>query len=103
MIDHEPRKRLLMDGVWLSFTTLAKHVMSELLLHNLRGPELLVDYQMYDYSLAKWSLAWVVRWRISFSGRSHFPMDVTDDPLVRIAKVLGTEIYLTTLTYATLN
>uniref|UniRef100_A0A674BPT3 non-specific serine/threonine protein kinase n=1 Tax=Salmo trutta TaxID=8032 RepID=A0A674BPT3_SALTR len=55
-----------------------------------KGPELLVDYQMYDYSLDMWSLgcmlaSMVFRKEPFFHGHDNY------DQLVRIAKVLGTE------------
>lgn len=55
-----------------------------------KSPELLVDYQMYDYSLDMWSLgcmlaAMVFRKEPFFHGKDN------DDQLVRIAKVLGTD------------
>uniref|UniRef100_A0A1I8F3W4 non-specific serine/threonine protein kinase n=1 Tax=Macrostomum lignano TaxID=282301 RepID=A0A1I8F3W4_9PLAT len=48
-----------------------------------KGPELLLDYQMYDYSLDMWSLG-CIRSR-SFTVTNNY------DQLVRIAKVLGTD------------
>lgn len=55
-----------------------------------KGPELLVDYQMYDYSLDMWSLgcmfaSMIFRKEPFFHGHDNY------DQLVRIAKVLGTE------------
>uniref|UniRef100_A0A8C6CS90 non-specific serine/threonine protein kinase n=1 Tax=Moschus moschiferus TaxID=68415 RepID=A0A8C6CS90_MOSMO len=55
-----------------------------------KGPELLVDYQMYDYSLDMWSLGCMLASMIfrkePFShGQDNY------DQLVRIAKVLGTD------------
>lgn len=54
-----------------------------------KGPELLVDYQYYDYSLDLWSLGcmlagMIFRQEPFFHGRDNY------DQLVRIAKVLGT-------------
>lgn len=55
-----------------------------------KAPELLVDYQMYDYSMDIWSTGCMIasmmfRKEPFFFGRSN------DDQLVRITKVLGTD------------
>lgn len=56
----------------------------------LQGPELLVDYQMYDYSLDMWSLGCMLASMI-FRKEPFFHGHDNYDQLVRIAKVLGTE------------
>ena len=56
----------------------------------LLGPELLVDYQMYDYSLDMWSLGCMLASMI-FRKEPFFHGHDNYDQLVRIAKVLGTE------------
>ncbi len=59
-----------------------------------KGPELLVDFQEYDYSLDLWSLGAmfagiIFRKEPFFSGSDNY------DQLVKIAKVLGTdELYV---------
>lgn len=55
-----------------------------------KGPELLVDFQMYDYSLDMWSLgcmfaSMIFRKEPFFHGQDNY------DQLVKIAKVLGTD------------
>lgn len=55
-----------------------------------QGPELLVDYQMYDYSLDMWSLGCMLASMI-FRKEPFFHGHDNYDQLVRIAKVLGTE------------
>uniref|UniRef100_A0A8C1DN30 non-specific serine/threonine protein kinase n=1 Tax=Cyprinus carpio carpio TaxID=630221 RepID=A0A8C1DN30_CYPCA len=55
-----------------------------------KGPELLVDYQMYDYSLDMWSLGCMLASMI-FQKEPFFHGQDNYDQLVRIAKVLGTE------------
>ena len=67
-----------------------------------RGPELLVDYQMYDYSLDMWKLgcmlASMIFWKEPFfHGHDNY------DQLVWIAKVREQKIYRTLLTNTTLN
>ncbi|VDO44236.1 unnamed protein product [Haemonchus placei] len=55
-----------------------------------QGPELLVDYQCYDYSLDMWSLGCMLASMI-FRKEPFFHGHDNYDQLVRIAKVLGTE------------
>ena len=55
-----------------------------------KGPELLVDFQEYDYSLDMWSLgcmfaSMIFRKEPFFHGHDNY------DQLVKIAKVLGTD------------
>uniref|UniRef100_A0A673L2Q1 non-specific serine/threonine protein kinase n=1 Tax=Sinocyclocheilus rhinocerous TaxID=307959 RepID=A0A673L2Q1_9TELE len=50
-----------------------------------KGPELLIDYQMYDYSLGCMLASMIFRKEPFFHGRDNY------DQLVRIAKVVGTE------------
>ncbi|TWW62600.1 Casein kinase II subunit alpha [Takifugu flavidus] len=68
MIDHEHRKLRLIDWGLAEFYHPGQEYNVRVASRYFKGPELLVDYQMYDYSLDMW-----------FVG------------LVRIAKVLGTE------------
>jgi casein kinase II subunit alpha len=55
-----------------------------------KGPELLVDFQEYDYSLDMWSLGCVFAGMI-FKKEPFFHGSDNYDQLVRIAKVLGTD------------
>lgn len=55
-----------------------------------KGPELLVDYQEYDYSLDLWSLGAMFASMI-FRKEPFFHGSSNNDQLVKIAKVLGTE------------
>jgi casein kinase II subunit alpha len=55
-----------------------------------KGPELLVDYQEYDYSLDLWSLGAMFASMI-FRKEPFFHGNSNSDQLVKIAKVLGTE------------
>lgn len=54
-----------------------------------KGPELLVDYQQYDYSLDMWSLGAMFASMI-FRKEPFFHGNSNADQLVKIAKVLGT-------------
>jgi casein kinase II subunit alpha len=55
-----------------------------------KGPELLVDFQEYDYSLDMWSLGAMFASMI-FRREPFFHGNSNSDQLVKIAKVLGTE------------
>ncbi len=54
-----------------------------------KGPELLVGYQMYDYSLDMWSLGCMFA-GIIFNKQPFFCGSDNQNQLVKIAKVLGT-------------
>jgi casein kinase II subunit alpha len=56
-----------------------------------KGPELLVDYQYYDYALDCWSLGTMLAGMI-FQREPFFRGADNYDQLVRICKVLGTEV-----------
>merc|ERR1712159_898597 len=55
-----------------------------------KGPELLVDFQLYDYSLDVWSLGCMLAGMV-FRKEPFFHGHDNYDQLVRIAKVLGTD------------
>ncbi|RYH07896.1 hypothetical protein EON65_41345 [archaeon] len=55
-----------------------------------KGPELLVNFQQYDYSLDMWSLGCMFAGMI-FKKEPFFHGHDNYDQLVRIAKVLGTD------------
>jgi casein kinase II subunit alpha len=55
-----------------------------------KGPELLVDYMTYDYSLDMWSLGCMLA-AIIFKKEPFFHGNDNYDQLIKIAKVLGTE------------
>lgn len=55
-----------------------------------KGPELLVDFQEYDYSLDMWSLGAMFASMI-FRKEPFFHGNSNPDQLVKIAKVLGTD------------
>lgn len=55
-----------------------------------KGPELLVDFQEYDYSLDMWSLGAMFASMI-FRKEPFFHGNSNSDQLVKIARVLGTE------------
>jgi casein kinase II subunit alpha len=53
-----------------------------------KGPELLVDYRTYDYSLDMWSLGWMLAGMI-FQQDPFFKGKDNKDQLVKIVKILG--------------
>lgn len=55
-----------------------------------KGPELLVDYQYYDYSLDMWSFGAMLA-SIVFKKEPFFHGNSNTDQLVKIARVLGTD------------
>ena len=107
MIDHENRRLRLIDWGLAEFYHPGQEYNVRVASRYFKGPELLVDYQMYDYSLDMWSLGcmlasmifrkepffhgWVLN--IQHICINFVPYHRHDnyDQLVRIAKVLGTE------------
>eukprot|EP00761_Pharyngomonas_kirbyi_P012989 gb/GECH01013016.1/.p1 GENE.gb/GECH01013016.1/~~gb/GECH01013016.1/.p1 ORF type:complete len:328 (+),score=63.57 gb/GECH01013016.1/:1-984(+) len=89
MIDHENRKLRLIDWGLAEFYHPGQEYNVRVASRYFKGPELLVDYRMYDYSLDMWSLgcmfaAIIFQKEPFFHGRDNY------DQLVKIAKVLGT-------------
>lgn len=90
MIDHERRKLRLIDWGLAEFYHQGTEYNVRVASRYFKGPELLVDYQEYDYSLDMWSLgcmfaSMIFRIEPFFHGQSN------TDQLVKIAKVLGTD------------
>mmetsp|Transcript_139683 Transcript_139683/g.348317 ORF Transcript_139683/g.348317 Transcript_139683/m.348317 type:complete len:347 (-) Transcript_139683:240-1280(-) len=90
MIDHEKRKLRLIDWGLAEFYHPGKEYNVRVASRYYKGPELLVDLQLYDYSLDIWSLGcmlagMVFRKEPFFQGRDNY------DQLVKIARVLGTD------------
>ncbi|KAM9569484.1 casein kinase II subunit alpha' isoform 2-T4 [Salvelinus alpinus] len=90
MIDHQMRKLRLIDWGLAEFYHPAQEYNVRVASRYFKGPELLVDYQMYDYSLDMWSLGCMLASMI-FQKEPFFHGQDNYDQLVRIAKVLGTE------------
>ncbi|XP_018321298.1 casein kinase II subunit alpha isoform X2 [Agrilus planipennis] len=90
MIDHEKRKLRLIDWGLAEFYHPGQEYNVRVASRYFKGPELLVDYQMYDYSLDMWSLGCMLASMI-FRKEPFFHGHDNYDQLVRIAKVLGTE------------
>uniref|UniRef100_A0A673KSQ7 non-specific serine/threonine protein kinase n=1 Tax=Sinocyclocheilus rhinocerous TaxID=307959 RepID=A0A673KSQ7_9TELE len=90
MIDHEHRKLRLIDWGLAEFYHPGQEYNIRVASRYFKGPELLIDYQMYDYSLDMWSLGCMLA-SMLFRKEPFFHGHDNYDQLVRIAKVLGTE------------
>jgi casein kinase II subunit alpha len=90
MIDHAKRKLRLIDWGLAEFYHANTPVNVRVASRYYKGPELLVDYQLYDYSLDVWSLGCMFAGMI-FKKEPFFRGADNYDQLVRIAKVLGTD------------
>ncbi|EPQ25960.1 uncharacterized protein PFL1_06416 [Pseudozyma flocculosa PF-1] len=90
MIDHEKRKLRLIDWGLAEFYHPYTEYNVRVASRYFKGPELLVDFQEYDYSLDMWSLgcmfaSMIFRKEPFFHGHDNY------DQLVKICKVLGTD------------
>jgi len=90
MIDHEKRKLRLIDWGLAEFYHPGTNVNVRVASRYYKGPELLVDYQLYDYSLDVWSLGCMFAGMI-FKKEPFFRGSDNYDQLVKITKVLGTD------------
>ncbi|KAK4703741.1 casein kinase II subunit alpha, partial [Phenoliferia sp. Uapishka_3] len=94
MIDHEKRQLRLIDWGLAEFYHPNTEYNVRVASRYFKGPELLVDFQEYDYSLDMWSLgcmfaSMIFRKEPFFHGHDNY------DQLVKITKVLGTdELYV---------
>lgn len=90
MIDHEKRQLRLIDWGLAEFYHQSREYNVRVASRYFKGPELLVDFQEYDYSLDMWSLGCMFAGMI-FRKEPFFHGHDNYDQLVKIAKVLGTE------------
>lgn len=90
MIDHEKKQLRLIDWGLAEFYHPGQDYNVRVASRYFKGPELLLDYQLYDYSLDLWSLGCMFASMI-FKKEPFFHGHDNYDQLVRIAKVLGTE------------
>ncbi|CAI8015538.1 Casein kinase II subunit alpha [Geodia barretti] len=90
MIDHSHRKLRLIDWGLAEFYHPGQGYNVRVSSRYFKGPELLADYQEYDYSLDMWSFGCMLASMI-FRKEPFFHGHDNYDQLVRIAKVLGTE------------
>jgi casein kinase II subunit alpha len=90
MIDHENRKLRLIDWGHAEFYHPGTEYNDRVGPMFCKGPELLVDFQKYDYSLDMWSLGAMFASMI-FRKEPFFYGNSNSDQLVKLAKVLGTD------------
>jgi casein kinase II subunit alpha len=96
MIDHERKKLRLIDWGLAEFYHPGTEYNVRVASRYFKGPELLVDMQMYDYSLDLWSLgcmlgSFIFKIEPFFHGQDNY------DQLVKITNVLGTDELFTYL------
>eukprot|EP00877_Chromochloris_zofingiensis_P013757 jgi/Chrzof1/8635/Cz03g18120.t1 len=90
MIDHSQRQLRLIDWGLAEFYHPGRDYNVRVASRYFKGPELLVDYQQYDYSLDLWSLGCMLAAMI-FKREPFFYGHDNSDQLVKIARVLGTD------------
>lgn len=91
MIDHEARELRLIDWGLAEFYHPLQEYNVRVASRHYKGPELLVEDQLYDYSLDMWSLGCMVA-GFTFKKEPFFCGADNNDQLVKIAKVLGTDL-----------
>lgn len=89
MVDHATRKLRLIDWGLAEFYHPGQEYNVRVASRYFKGPELLVEYGYYDYSLDMWSLGCVFASMI-FRKEPFFHGNDNYDQMVRIARVLGT-------------
>lgn len=90
MIDHEQRRLRLIDWGLAEFYHPGREYNVRVASRYYKGPELLVDLQVYDYSLDIWSLGCMLAGMV-FRTEPFFQGSDNYDQLVKIARVLGTD------------
>jgi casein kinase II subunit alpha len=90
MIDHTNRKLRLIDWGLAEFYHPSQEYNVRVASRHYKGPELLADQRLYDYSLDMWSLGCMLAGMV-FRKEPFFHGDDNYDQLVKIARVLGTD------------
>lgn len=90
MIDHDKRILRLIDWGLAEFYHKGIEYNVRVASRYFKGPELLVDFRHYDYSLDIWSFGAMLA-SIIFKKEPFFHGNSNTDQLVKIARVLGTE------------
>lgn len=90
MIDHKQRKLRLIDWGLAEFYHTNMEYNVRVASRFFKGPELLVDYRMYDYSLDMWSFGTMLASMI-FQKEPFFHGTSNTDQLVKIVRVLGSD------------
>jgi len=91
MIDHKTRTLRLIDWGLAEFYHKDQEYNVRVASRYFKGPELLVDMQDYDYSLDLWSAGCMFA-GIIFKKEPFFRGNDNKDQLVKIARVLGTDL-----------
>ena len=90
MIDHKRKKLRLIDWGLAEFYHPNMEYNVRVASRFFKGPELLVDYRMYDYSLDLWSFGTMLASMI-FQKEPFFHGTSNTDQLVKIVRVLGSD------------
>jgi len=90
VVDHNNRKLRLIDWGLAEFYHPGTEYNVRVATRCYKGPELLVDFRQYDYSLDMWSVGCVLASLIFRKEPFFYGRDNTDQ-LVKIARVLGTD------------
>ncbi|EDO15394.1 hypothetical protein Kpol_1063p4 [Vanderwaltozyma polyspora DSM 70294] len=90
MIDHKQRKLRLIDWGLAELYHANMEYNVRVASRFFKGPELLVDYRMYDYSLDLWSFGTMLASMV-FQKEPFFHGTSNTDQLVKIVRVLGSE------------
>ncbi|QLG73829.1 hypothetical protein HG535_0F03400 [Zygotorulaspora mrakii] len=90
MIDHKQRKLRLIDWGLAEFYHKNMEYNVRVASRFFKGPELLVDYRMYDYSLDIWSFGTMLASMV-FQKEPFFHGSSNTDQLVKIVRVLGSD------------
>lgn len=90
MIDHDLKKLRLIDWGLAEFYHPGTEYNVRVASRYFKGPELLVDFRLYDYSLDLWSFGAMLA-SIIFKKEPFFHGKSNTDQLVQIARVLGTD------------
>jgi len=96
MIDPTTRKLRLIDWGLAEFYHREKEYNVRVASRYFKGPELLVNFRMYDYSLDIWSLGCMFA-SIIFKKEPFFKGKDNNDQMVKICRVLGTKDFYTYL------
>lgn len=94
MVDHKRKKLALIDWGLAEFYHPEQVYNVRVSSRHFKGPELLIKYEMYDYSLDMWSLGCLIA-GVVFGKAPFFHGRDNNDQLIKIINVLGTETFHT--------
>jgi len=92
MVDHKRKKLALIDWGLAEFYHPEQIYNVRVSSRHFKGPELLIKYEMYDYSLDMWSLGCLIA-GVVFGKAPFFHGRDNNDQLIKIINVLGTETF----------